>query len=228
MPKINLTAVNYYYIDKKARIATAGLYDVSVEIPNHSFTVIQGASGSGKTTLLKIIAGLFFPEEGTITYNDSDVTTTPAAKRNVGLVTQEYALYTNLTIFDNIAYPLKVSDVPLQERRERVETIAKLLELELTLSRKPRVLSGGERQRVALARALIRRPDVLLLDEPLSNLDGPLRSELLALLTTLQKKLAMTVIMATHNLEEAALYADYIIKMENGAVISVDKNKGEL
>ena len=225
MPKINLENVTYFYINKKTHVASAGLFEVNVAIPDRSFTIIEGPSGSGKTTLLKVIAGIYPPAEGTITYNDLDVTNTAASSRNIGYVTQEFVLYKNLTIFDNIAYPLKVAKVPLDERRERVQKMAELLDIELTLSRKPRVLSGGERQRVALARALIRRPDILLLDEPLSNLDAPLRSELLALIASLQKRLGMSVIMASHNVVETSLVADYIITMENGAVISILENK---
>jgi ABC-type sugar transport system ATPase subunit len=227
MPTIELQDISYYYVDKKKRVATAGLYQVNLSVPDCSLIVLTGPSGCGKTTLLKTIAGIYPPESGTILFNDIDVTNTPANQRGVGLVTQEYALYPNKTVFDNIAYPLQVAKVPLEERRQRVNDIARLLDIELALSRKPRVLSGGQRQRVALARALIRRPDILLLDEPLSNVEGPLRSALLAFLSDMQKRLSMTLIIATHQVEEASRYGDVVLAMENGTIVHVSRTHPE-
>jgi ABC-type sugar transport system ATPase subunit len=221
MPTIELVNVSHYYLNGKTNIATAGLFQVSLILPDCHFIIIEGPSGCGKTTLLKTIAGLYTPEEGTVLFNGIDVINTPANKRSVGLVSQEYALYPNKTVFDNIGYPLKVAKVPLEELRQRVSEISQLLGIDLLLSRKPRVLSGGQRQRVALARSLIRRPDILLLDEPLSNVEGPLRDELLTLLSSLQKRLSMTLIMATHQVAEAARYGDVIVSMENGSITSI-------
>jgi len=222
MPTIELVNVSHYYINGKTNIATAGLFQVSLKLPDRQFIIIEGPSGCGKTTLLKTIAGLYTPDEGKVLFNDIDVNNTPPNKRSIGFVSQEYALYPNKTVFDNIGYPLKVAKVPLVELRDRVSDIAKLLDIELLLSRKPRVLSGGQRQRVALARALIRRPDVLLLDEPLSNVEGPLRDELLTLLSSLQKRLSMTLVMATHQVAEASRYGDILVSMNNGSITAIN------
>jgi len=225
MPKITINHITKYYVDSKKRSAIAGIFQVSAEIPDASFVVLVGPSGCGKTTLLKVLAGLNAPDEGSIQYNGQDIFSIAPHERNIAFVTQEYALYPNRTIFDNIAYPLIVAKVPVEEIRHRVHEIAQLLDIEILLSRKPKVLSGGQRQRAALARALVKRPDILLMDEPLSSIDDPTRFALRQLLKSLQQRFQMTVILSTHRQEDAYFWADWLIEMENGSITKTTQFK---
>lgn len=219
MPKITTRNLTKYYLDKKSKVATAVLYNVDCEIPDNSFTVIVGKSGSGKTTFIKTIAGLIAPDDGSIYFDDVDVTHYTAQQRNVSLLSQEYALYPHLTVFDNIAYPLKLMRAPADEIRRRVNEVCSLLDISLLSSRRIRQLSGGQLQRVALARALVKNPDVVLLDEPLSNLDEKSRADLSWQFTKLQKKLNCVFVYVTHSISEAQKLADYIIVFDNGDII---------
>ncbi|HAK05623.1 MAG TPA: hypothetical protein DCM23_02830 [Firmicutes bacterium] len=221
MPKITLDQVTKYYVDDHKTTAVAALFKVSAEIPDGSLAVIVGPSGCGKTTLLKTIAGIYELNEGVILFNDQDIAPIAISERNLSFVNQEFALYPNMTSFENIAYPLKVAHIPIEETRKRVQEVATLLEIELLLSRKPRVLSGGQRQLVALARALIKRPHILLLDEPFANIDDPTRQKLRKIIKDIKARYNMNVIMSTHRQEDAYFLADQLIEMNNGEIVKV-------
>ena len=219
MPEIKLSKVCKYFIDKKTKVGVAALFDFSLVIPIHSFTVILGSSGSGKTTLLRTIAGLCQIDSGEMFFDDFDVTSLGANKRNVSFITQNFTLYPNMSIFENIAYPLKISNVPVEEIKERVAEISSIFGLNAYLSRKPKVLSGGQQQKVSLARALIKKPDIVLLDEPFSNLDIPSKEFLKTIFLEVHARYNTNFIMVTHNIEDAHKLADLIVKIENGEVI---------
>ncbi len=195
--------------------------EVSLVFEDGRFTVLLGPSGSGKSTLLYLIAGIYKPTSGRIFFGDRDVTELPPKERNVGLVFQNYALYPHMTVYDNIAFPLRLRGVPEPEIDSRVQEVAKLLRIEELLDRYPGQLSGGQQQRVALARALVKRPAVLLLDEPLSNLDALLRLSIRAELRKLQQSLGITAIHVTHDQAEAMSMADKIVVIDRGRVQQV-------
>jgi len=218
MPSIRLDNVSVHYSNDKKNILIAGLYQASLIIADQSFTVIVGPSGCGKTTLLKTIAGTLEIAEGRVYFNDINMANVSVNKRNIAFVSQQFALYPNMSIFDNIAYPLKVAKTPIEEMRKLVSQISETLELSILLSRKPRHLSIGQKQRVALARALIKQPQVILLDEPFSNLDQPTRLHLRDLLKTMQKRYLINVILSTHNEDDAYFLADQLIMMNNGTI----------
>ncbi|MBV8184467.1 MAG: ABC transporter ATP-binding protein [Hyphomicrobiales bacterium] len=192
--------------------------DLSIEIPQGEFLVLLGPSGCGKTTTLRMIAGFVEPSSGQITLGGRDVTTLPPWKRNTGLVFQSYALFPHLTVDENVAFGLEMRKMPAAERRENVAEALRLVRLEGFGERLPRQLSGGQQQRVALARALAFRPDVLLLDEPLSNLDAKLREEVRVEIRELQQKLGLTTVMVTHDQDEALSMADRLVVMSQGEV----------
>ena len=219
MPRITTHNLCKYFVDNKKKIATAALYNLEADIPDKSFTVIMGKSGCGKTTFLRTLAGLARPDDGQILFDDTDVTDKTAAERNISYLSQEYALYPHLTVFDNVAYPLKLQRIPADEIRRRVEETCKLVGLEQLSSRRPRQLSGGQQQRVAMARALVKRPEIILLDEPMSNLDQNLRTGMSMLLAKLHKMLNINIVYVTHNASEARHLADFVIAMDNGAIV---------
>ncbi|MEL9990175.1 MAG: ABC transporter ATP-binding protein [Thermoproteus sp.] len=199
-------------------------FTLSVEelvIPDKSYVVILGPSGSGKTTLLRIIAGLERPDEGSIYLDDREITHLPVWERDIGIVFQNYALYPHLTVFDNIAMPLKNKKMPKDEIKRRVEHIAEILNIKDQLNKYPHQLSGGQQQRVAIARALVKEPKILLLDEPLSNLDARLRLDVRGFLKELQKRLGATVVHVTHDQEEAMALGDMLVVLNNGRVEQV-------
>ena len=183
---------------------------VSLEVPSGALLGILGPSGSGKTTLLRVIAGLEMPDTGTVKYDDEVVTDLPVRERNVGFVFQHYALFRQMDVFDNIAFPLKVRNWDKARIRERVQTLLKLIQLEPLARSRPGQLSGGQRQRVALARALAAEPRVLLLDEPFSSVDALTRMDLHALLLDLWTKQRFTVVLVTHDVDEAVFLADRV------------------
>jgi sulfate/thiosulfate transport system ATP-binding protein len=191
---------------------------VSVEVPTGELVALLGPSGSGKTTLLRIIAGLEVPNEGAILYEGEDVTRRPARERNLGFVFQHYALFRHMTVFENVAFALRVRKRPGKEVRERVLELLRLVRLEGLESRKPSELSGGQRQRVALARALAAQPRVLLLDEPFGALDAQVRQELRRWLRQLQQAVGVTTILVTHDQEEAFEVADRVVILNQGKV----------
>lgn len=195
--------------------------DIHLTINDGEFFTILGPSGCGKTTTLRIIAGFERPDDGRVFFDDEDVTLLPPYKRNTGMVFQDYALWPHMTVFDNIAYGLKIRKLPKNEIKRRVKEVLELVKLEGLENRYPHQLSGGQQQRVALARALVIQPKVLLLDEPLSNLDAKLRVEMREELRLLQKSLGITTIYVTHDQEEAMVLSDRIAIMNFGKIYQV-------
>jgi len=199
------------------------LSGVNLDVEEGELLTLLGPSGCGKTTLLRIIAGLYRPTRGRVYFDDVDVTDKPSWERNVGLVFQDYALWPHMTVFDNIAYGLKLRKLPKEEVAERVSRVAELLRIQDLLDRYPHQLSGGQQQRVALARAMVINPSVLLLDEPLSNLDAKIRVSVRSEIRKLQKKLGITCIYVTHDQEEALAISDRIAVMNMGRVEQVGR-----
>ena len=196
--------------------------DLSLEIAGGEFVVLLGPSGCGKTTTLRMLAGLESVSSGDIFIGDERVNDVPTQQRDLAMVFQSYALYPHMTIAENIGYPLRVRKVVENERRNRVARVAKLLEIEALLERKPRQLSGGERQRVALARAIVREPRAYLMDEPLSNLDARLRVQMRGELKRLQHQLGTTTIYVTHDQAEAMTLASRVAVMKKGRLQQFD------
>jgi len=191
---------------------------VDLEVPSGTLLALLGPSGSGKTTLLRIIAGLETADAGTVHHHDADVTTAAARDRNVGFVFQHYALFRHLSVFENVAFGLRVRGVPRARVRERVRELLRLVQLEGLEPSLPAQLSGGQRQRVALARALAPAPRVLLLDEPFGALDAKVRQELRQWLRRLHDELHVTSVFVTHDQEEAFEVADRIVIMNRGRI----------
>ena len=195
-----------------------GVDDQSLEIADKEFLVLLGPSGCGKTTTMRMIAGLEEPTSGEIRIGDRLVNDDLPKDRDVAMVFQNYGLYPHMTIFDNIAYPLKVRGTPKSDIAPRVEKAAAQVELTQFLDRKPKALSGGQRQRVALARAIVRTPKVFLMDEPLSNLDAKLRVTMRAELKHLSRQLQITTVYVTHDQIEAMTLADRVAVMKHGVI----------
>ena len=189
-----------------------------MEIDSGMFLVLLGPSGCGKTTIIKSIAGLIDPTEGQIYIDNTLINKLPPKNRDVAMVFQSYALYPHMSVYDNIAFPLKMRKLPKHEIKDKVANTASLLELTQFLERKPKELSGGQMQRVALARALVRKPKLFLMDEPLSNLDAKLRMQMRTEIKKLQKKIGITTIYITHDQIEAMSMADQIIVMNKGVI----------
>jgi multiple sugar transport system ATP-binding protein len=196
--------------------------DLSLEIADGEFVVLLGPSGCGKTTTLRMLAGLETISSGDIYIGDERVNDVPTQQRDLAMVFQSYALYPHMTIAENIGYPLRVRKVDKNERGNRVARVAKMLEIEALLDRKPRQLSGGERQRVALARAIVREPRAYLMDEPLSNLDARLRVQMRGELKRLQHQLGTTTIYVTHDQAEAMTLASRVAVMKKGQLQQFD------
>ncbi len=195
-----------------------GVDSQSLHIRDREFLVLLGPSGCGKTTTMRMIAGLEEPTDGEVWIGDRMVNRDLPKDRDVAMVFQNYGLYPHMSIFDNIAYPLKVRRVPKPEIRPRVEEAARKVELSEFLDRKPKALSGGQRQRVALARAIVRTPKVFLMDEPLSNLDAKLRVSMRAELKHLSRELKTTTVYVTHDQIEAMTLADRVAVMKEGVI----------
>ena len=189
------------------------------------FVTLLGPSGCGKTTMLRMLAGFEKPTSGTITIDDkvvsSDKTFVPPEKRDIGMVFQSYAVWPHMTVFDNIAYPLKIKKVPKDVIKEKVEAIMEVVHLSQYADRIPSQLSGGQQQRVALGRALVAEPNLLLLDEPLSNLDAKLRESMRFEIKAIQKKLGITVVYVTHDQVEAMTMSDKVIVINDGVIQQV-------
>ena len=197
------------------------LQGIDLEIPDGGFVVVVGPSGCGKSTLLRIIAGLEEPSAGQLLINGDDARGTSPAQRGVAMVFQSYALYPHLDVFENMAFPLRIAKKSQAEVAAAVEKVAALLGIESLLSRRPRELSGGQRQRVAIGRAIIRQPRILLLDEPLSNLDAGLRTHMRLEFARLHRELKATTIYVTHDQVEAMTLADRIVVLNAGRVEQV-------
>ena len=194
------------------------IHGVNAEIADHEFIVIVGPSGCGKSTLLRMVAGLEEISGGTISIGGRVVNDIEPSERDIAMVFQNYALYPHMSVFDNMAYGLKIAKVPLDEIKTRVDKAAKILELGPFLQRKPRELSGGQRQRVAMGRAIVRDPKVFLFDEPLSNLDAKLRVAMRAEIKALHQRLKTTTVYVTHDQVEAMTMADRIVVMNAGRI----------
>ena len=194
------------------------LDDVSLDVPAGSLLALLGPSGSGKTTLLRIISGLEAPDTGTVHYHDEDVTQEAVRERNVGFVFQHYALFRHMTVFENVAFPLRVRKWADDKVTARVRELLRLVQLGSLESSRPSQLSGGQRQRVALARALAAQPKVLLLDEPFGALDAKVRQELRQWLRQLHDELHVTSVFVTHDQEEAFEVADRVVIMNQGRI----------
>ncbi len=194
------------------------VHGASLRIPHGQFVCLLGPSGCGKTTLLRMIAGLEEPSGGQLLIDDRDITTTPAHKRDFGMVFQSLALFPHLSAGENIAYPLRIRGVPADERRRRAESLLELVRLPGMADRPVSRLSGGQRQRIAIARALALEPKLFLLDEPLSALDAKLREAMQIELKQLQRRLGITTIVVTHDQREAMTMADLVVVMSEGRI----------
>jgi spermidine/putrescine transport system ATP-binding protein len=199
------------------------LKDVSLEIKRGEFFSLLGPSGCGKTTLLRVIAGFEDPDSGAVTIDGKDVSGLPPDKRRCNTVFQSYALFPHLSVFENVAFPLRIRKVPNKLIKELVLRHLSLVQLEAHADKKPSMLSGGQKQRVAIARALINEPSVLLLDEPLSALDAKLRQHMLLELDAIHDKVGITFIYVTHDQAEALSVSDRIAVMDGGRVLQVGK-----
>jgi multiple sugar transport system ATP-binding protein len=201
---------------------TPAVDKLDLEIRDGEFLVLVGPSGCGKSTSLRMLAGLEEVDHGSIFIDDREVTHLPPKARDIAMVFQNYALYPHMTVFDNMAFALKLRKTPKAEIRQRVQQAAKLLELEDFLSRKPKALSGGQRQRVAMGRAIVREPQVFLMDEPLSNLDAKLRVQTRSQIATLQSKLGTTTVYVTHDQIEAMTMGHRVAVLLDGVLQQVD------
>src|SRR5438477_6062774 len=219
MARLQLTGLTKTYGDFHA---VAG---VNLDIGQGELVVLLGPSGCGKTTTLRMIAGFIAPTAGEIRLAGNDVTRQPPWKRNTGLVFQSYALFPHLSVADNVAFGLRMRKLAQPQIAAKLTEVLRLVRLEKLADRLPRELSGGQQQRVALARALVIEPDILLLDEPLSNLDAKLRHEVRVEIRELQKKLGLTTVMVTHDQEEALTMADRLVVMSNGEVQQVGSQR---
>ena len=196
--------------------------DLSVDIENGEFFTLLGPSGCGKTTLLRMIAGFNSIEAGTIRFDEQVINAIPAHKRNIGMVFQNYAIFPHLNVRKNVEYGLQFRDVPKAEVAKRVDDILKTVRIEEYQDRLPERLSGGQQQRVALARAIVVHPNVLLMDEPLSNLDAKLRVEMRGAIRDIQNKVGITTVYVTHDQEEALCISDRIAVMRDGIIQQIN------
>jgi multiple sugar transport system ATP-binding protein len=195
---------------------------INLEIADGEFLVLVGPSGCGKSTTLRMLAGLEEVNEGNIFIGDRDVTDIPPKDRDIAMVFQNYALYPHMTVAENMGFALKIAGVSKDERAARVLEAAKLLDLEDYLARKPKALSGGQRQRVAMGRAIVRKPQVFLMDEPLSNLDAKLRVQTRTQIASLQRRLGVTTVYVTHDQVEAMTMGDRVAVLKDGVLQQVD------
>jgi ABC-type sugar transport system ATPase subunit len=195
--------------------------NISFQVNKGEFFTLLGPSGCGKTTTLRLIAGLEIPQSGNIYIKDKNVEKLLPKDRNIGMVFQNYALFPHMNVFDNIAYPLKIRKQSQKEIMHKVTEIAKNLQTEELLSRKPNQISGGQQQRVALGRAMVQEPDVFLFDEPLSNLDAKLRTEARSFLKHIQKEMKTTAIYVTHDQKEAMAISDRIAILDKGIIMQI-------
>lgn len=216
-----MASVTYDHVTKKYNEVTA-VNDLNIDIKDKEFLVLVGPSGCGKTTALRLLAGLEDITEGTIRIGDRVVNDLAPKDRDIAMVFQSYALYPHMTVFDNMAFGLRLRKMDKKEIQTRVDKAASILGIQELLKRKPRQLSGGQRQRVALGRAIVREPNVFLLDEPLSNLDAKLRVQTRAELSKLHKELATTFIYVTHDQVEAMTMASRIAVMNYGVLQQID------
>ena len=216
-----MAGVTFSDVGKVYPDGTRAVGDMDLEISDGEFMVLVGPSGCGKTTALRMVAGLEAISEGTIQIGDRVVNHVPARDRDIAMVFQSYALYPHLTVYENIAFGLRLRGKPKDEIDKRVRDAARVLALEEFLDRKPRALSGGQRQRVAMGRAIVREPQAYLMDEPLSNLDAKLRVHMRAEIASLQNQLGVTTIYVTHDQIEAMTMGDRVAVMRKGELQQV-------
>ena len=217
-----MAAVMLEDVNKEYDNGFKAVTDLNLGINEGEFLVMVGPSGCGKSTTLRMIAGLEEISSGTLTIGDRVVNDLPPKERDIAMVFQNYALYPHMSVYDNIAFSLKLARRPKAEIKERVADTARILELESQLDKRPAQLSGGQRQRVAMGRAIVRRPRVFLLDEPLSNLDAKLRVQMRAEITGLQKEVGITTFYVTHDQVEAMTMADRVAVISQGVLQQVD------
>lgn len=198
---------------------TVAVDNFSTELPDGHLICLLGPSGCGKSTILNMLCGIIPVTQGNIFFDDKHVTKLPPDQRNIGMVFQNYALYPHMTVQENIAFPLEVQKISKKERFAKAEEIAKLVHVDGLLKRYPSELSGGQQQRVAIARALIKNPALLLMDEPLSNLDARLRLEMREEIRRIQQETGVTTVFVTHDQEEAMSISDSIVLMKNGVLV---------
>lgn len=220
--EVRLHNLTKEFVDKAGKV-TVAVNDFSVVIPAGKLIGLLGPSGCGKSTTLYMIAGLHKPTAGQIFFGDDDVTNVPPEKRGIGLVFQNYALYPHMTVGQNIMFPLENMKIPKSEARRMAKEMADLVHIGELMDRKPNQLSGGQQQRVAIARALVKKPRVLLLDEPLSNLDARLRLQTREEIRRIQRETGITTIFVTHDQEEAMSISDEIVVMNFGLKQQMDK-----
>ncbi|MBR5479194.1 MAG: sn-glycerol-3-phosphate ABC transporter ATP-binding protein UgpC [Clostridia bacterium] len=213
-----MSSVKLQNVYKRYDGGVTAVSDFNLDIEDKEFIILVGPSGCGKSTTLRMIAGLEEISDGYLFIDDVVVNNVPPKDRDIAMVFQNYALYPHMTVFENMAFGLKLRKVPKAEIRRRVEEAAKILEIDHLLDRKPKALSGGQRQRVALGRAIVRSPKVFLLDEPLSNLDAKLRASMRTELSKLHQRLATTFIYVTHDQVEAMTMGTRIVVMKDGFV----------
>ncbi|MCA1644337.1 MAG: ABC transporter ATP-binding protein [Chloroflexi bacterium] len=214
-PHVRLVKLSKRFLGDTA----AAVDDISLEIPRASFTTLLGPSGCGKTTTLRMIAGFYEPEAGDIFIGQRRVNDVPVHRRKTAMVFQDYALFPHMTVAENVGYGLRIAHVGADQSRQRVRETLDFLSLTGLEQRYPNQLSGGQQQRVALARALVMNPEVLLLDEPLSNLDARLRIAIRAELISIQRQLEITTIYVTHDQDEALAMSDWVAVMDHGRMI---------
>jgi multiple sugar transport system ATP-binding protein len=219
--RFGLATVQFDKVAKVYADGTRAVNDLDLEIGDGEFMVLVGPSGCGKTTALRMVAGLETISEGVLRIGERVVNHVPARSRDIAMVFQSYALYPHLSVYENIAFGLKVKKVPKDEIERRVKDAARILDLEPFLKRRPRALSGGQRQRVAMGRAIVRQPQAFLMDEPLSNLDAKLRVQMRAEIARLQNDLGTTTIYVTHDQTEAMTMGDRVAVMRKGELQQV-------
>ena len=217
-----MAGLSLRHIYKKYPGGVTAVSDFNLEIKDKEFLIFVGPSGCGKSTTLRMIAGLEEISEGELYIGDKYVNDIAPKDRDIAMVFQNYALYPHMTVFDNMAFGLKLRKVPKEEIKRRVEEAARILDISHLLERRPKALSGGQKQRVALGRAIVRNPKVFLLDEPLSNLDAKLRASMRTELTKLHQKVETTFIYVTHDQVEAMTMATRIVVMRDGIIQQVD------
>ena len=218
---LNMASLSFKHIYKKYPGGVTAVSDFCLEVKDKEFIILVGPSGCGKSTTLRMIAGLEEITEGELHIGDTLVNDIAPKDRDIAMVFQNYALYPHMTVFDNMAFGLKLRKTPKEEIKRRVEEAARILDITHLLERRPKALSGGQKQRVALGRAIVREPKVFLLDEPLSNLDAKLRAQMRTELTKIHQKLGTTFVYVTHDQVEAMTMATRIVVMKDGLIQQV-------
>ena len=217
-----MASLSLQHIGKKYPNGFEAVKDFNLEIEDKEFIIFVGPSGCGKSTTLRMVAGLEEISSGNLLIDGKRVNDVEPKDRDIAMVFQNYALYPHMTVFDNMAFGLKLRKVPKAEIKKKVEEAAKILDLDKLLDRKPKALSGGERQRVAMGRAIVREPKVFLMDEPLSNLDAKLRVQMRAEIASLHQRLGATIIYVTHDQVEAMTLGTRIVVLKDGIIQQVD------